>query len=365
MHALEGLKVVDLSPTQAGGQVTQLLADFGAEVVWVEAPGGAPLRRQRSFPFVARGKSSIEADLRQPGDRAAILSLIDRGRHPRRDLPARDRRADRAQLRSIGAAEPALDPRIDHRLRPRRTTRRRSRLRGARRREGGRLLCLPGHAQRPPSAVRHRSVLLFAASQIALHGIFAALLERARSGSGQHVGVNLVQAFSSLDTWGSSVQVVNQKWPDAYPSAEAFDEEGRPNSPLMFMLLSPLTRDGRWIQFAEVAPHLYAAMIKALGLGWILEDPDWAVGAARRGPGAEVAALEHPARGRREALRRRVGGDVRGRSRCLRGAVPERHRGARPPAARGGRPHRRARISRRRHGPATRAAGDVGNTGGR
>jgi crotonobetainyl-CoA:carnitine CoA-transferase CaiB-like acyl-CoA transferase len=55
--------VIDLSPTRVGAQVTQTLADFGAEVVWVEPPGGSALRSQSCFPFLARGKHSIVADL--------------------------------------------------------------------------------------------------------------------------------------------------------------------------------------------------------------------------------------------------------------------------------------------------------------
>ncbi|HLX87353.1 MAG TPA: CoA transferase, partial [Acidimicrobiales bacterium] len=56
---------------------------------------------------------------------------------------------------------------------------------------------------------------------------------------------------------------------------EAFSNKGVPNSPLMYMLLICLTKDGRWLQFAQVAPHLYAAFMKALGLDWMFGDPEW------------------------------------------------------------------------------------------
>src|SRR5262249_19185602 len=62
--ALDGLRVVDLSPTRVGAQASQTLADFGADVVWVEPPGGSALRHQSSCPFLARGKRSEVADLR-------------------------------------------------------------------------------------------------------------------------------------------------------------------------------------------------------------------------------------------------------------------------------------------------------------
>jgi crotonobetainyl-CoA:carnitine CoA-transferase CaiB-like acyl-CoA transferase len=66
--ALSGLRVLDLSSSPAGAQASQTLADFGAEVVHVEPPGGSPLRAWPMYPFVARGKRSIVLDLHDPAD---------------------------------------------------------------------------------------------------------------------------------------------------------------------------------------------------------------------------------------------------------------------------------------------------------
>ncbi len=63
---LEGIRVVDLSPDRVGAQVSQTMADYGAEVVWVERPGGSRLRHQPAFPILGRGKRSVVADLRSP-----------------------------------------------------------------------------------------------------------------------------------------------------------------------------------------------------------------------------------------------------------------------------------------------------------
>jgi crotonobetainyl-CoA:carnitine CoA-transferase CaiB-like acyl-CoA transferase len=115
----------------------------------------------------------------------------------------------------------------------------------------------------------------FAASQVAIHGTLAALIERERSGAGQWVETNLVQAFTSLDTWAWYEHLIADRWPDAFIKTDTFDSQGRPSSPLTFMLLVCLTQDGRWLQFAAVAPHLFAAKMKALGLDWMFTDPDW------------------------------------------------------------------------------------------
>src|SRR5262245_30334358 len=36
-----------------------------------------------------------------------------------------------------------------------------------------------------------------------------------------------------------------------------------------------ITADGRWLQFAQVAPRLFLALMRALGLEELLEDPEW------------------------------------------------------------------------------------------
>ena len=72
MGPLVGLRVLDLSMIVAGGTASSLLADFGAEVVKVERPGGGdPLRNWG--PFVngvslwwkvhSRNKKSVTLDL--------------------------------------------------------------------------------------------------------------------------------------------------------------------------------------------------------------------------------------------------------------------------------------------------------------
>jgi crotonobetainyl-CoA:carnitine CoA-transferase CaiB-like acyl-CoA transferase len=82
---LEGLRVVDLSVFLPGPYLTMALADHGAEVIKVEAPGGDPGREIGQsdgpstvfFRTVNRGKRSLVLDLKTADGREALLRLVD------------------------------------------------------------------------------------------------------------------------------------------------------------------------------------------------------------------------------------------------------------------------------------------------
>ena len=69
---LEGLRVLDLSRLVAGNTLTQVLGDFGAEVIKVEPPEGDTLRAWNvegvatNWKLYARNKKSLSLDLRRP-----------------------------------------------------------------------------------------------------------------------------------------------------------------------------------------------------------------------------------------------------------------------------------------------------------
>ena len=70
-YALDKLRVLDLTTTIAGPHCTRLLADLGAEVIKVEAPGGDIMRRA---PPVRNGASSSFGQL-NAGKKGVVLDL--------------------------------------------------------------------------------------------------------------------------------------------------------------------------------------------------------------------------------------------------------------------------------------------------
>jgi crotonobetainyl-CoA:carnitine CoA-transferase CaiB-like acyl-CoA transferase len=84
---LAGLRVIDMSTVLAGPNCARYLADFGAEVIKVERPGGDSLRNMAWrdprddeglwWKLVNRNKRTVVLDVKDATDRAVLLSLVD------------------------------------------------------------------------------------------------------------------------------------------------------------------------------------------------------------------------------------------------------------------------------------------------
>jgi len=84
---LEDIRVIDLSRHMSGPYASSILADFGAEVIRVERPGGdedrhfgyqAPTGDSWSFANRARNKKAVTINLRHPRGKAILEQLIER-----------------------------------------------------------------------------------------------------------------------------------------------------------------------------------------------------------------------------------------------------------------------------------------------
>ena len=202
---LAGLRVLELGNFIAGPFAGQLLGDYGAEVIKIEAPGeGDPMRtwgltRQGQglwWPAIARNKRSVAVDLREEAGRDLVRRMADRV-----DVVLENFRPGRLEEWGLGydrlrRGHPGLI--VVHVSGFGQTGPRSSDAGfGSIGEAMGGIRATTGDPDRPPArcGISLGDAL---AGLFAVVGTLAAVTERTRSGSGQEVDVAIYEAVAAL-----------------------------------------------------------------------------------------------------------------------------------------------------------------------
>ncbi len=293
LAALAGLRVIELGVWVAAPSAAALLADWGADVIKIEAPSGDPMRQafgsvglRKDFPnppFAQdnRGKRSVVLDLREPEDRDRLEELLATA-----DVFISNLRPD--ALDGLG-------------LEPSATVVRHPRL----------VYCsisgygLRGEDRNRPAydigAFWARSGLAYQLGSIeggplyargaigdhitalaGLSGVLAAVLEQRQTGRGRVVEVSLLRTGAFVLGWDLGLQATVGKVSPAEP--RTFNQ-----TPLMN---SYRASDGRWFFLTGLEVHRHVGPIcRALGREDLLADPRFADASAIRKNRDEVIAI--------------------------------------------------------------------------
>ena len=196
-----GLRVLDLSRTWTGALATVLLADAGAEVIKIEAPGGDPTWSHYASPMWHRGKKSAFLDLKTPDGQDTLKRLAansDVLLHTLMPGAAERLGADYETLRAVN---PALVYCSVSGFGP---------LKGLEHVKGydaivaahtGRFHVFDKQIDRDGPKFAALPVASFGAGMLALQGIFSALLVREQTGRGQKVETSLLQSLIIAYDW--------------------------------------------------------------------------------------------------------------------------------------------------------------------
>lgn len=234
---LKGLRVIDFGQYIAGPMTAMILADYGADVIHVDPPGGPRWNGYEANAVLMRGKRNITLDLNDPDDLAIAYRLIETA-----DVVIENFRPGVMSRFGLGkenfyASNPALIycsiPGFSERD-----------ARAALRGWEGIIAAEAGLYTGMRAQTRFNALTLasvFAAAQAA-HSIIAALIVREKSGKGQSVEVPLYDACFE-------VQGINGTAPRA-PLPSVPDDENRVvrDYDLVQYLAKYPTKDGRYIQ---------------------------------------------------------------------------------------------------------------------
>lgn len=275
-----GIRVIDLTQGMAGPLVTMILADYGAEVIRLEPPGGDPMWEHPAYLLWQRGKKSVALDWTSETGRNQARQLVQGA-----DIFIESLRPGEAaklglDYESVRAANPAL---IYHSLSAFGPTGQLSQLKpydGIVNARSGRMRDQVGWQKNRPT-FRAVNDISYHSAMFTLQAIVAALRVRSETGRGQKLESTLLSgATAPNNNWrlfdGQEIPA------DLYPgelskeavargelTADRHESDPYTANPSQICLE---TKDGRWIMHSHIQQDLFDAWIDAIGFSWIRED---------------------------------------------------------------------------------------------
>ena len=265
---LRGLRVLDLSRLLPGPYLTLVLADMGADVVKVEAPGAgdwvrwlSPQHGGMAAQFIAlnRGKRSIALDLKRPGGAETLLRLarradvvvesfrpgvMDRLGVGWEALHAENPGLVYCAISGFGQTGPYRD-RAGHDLNY-------LGLSGA--------LAASGVQDGPPAMPGFQLADLAGGALFGLVGVLAAIVARQQTGQGRFVDVSMTEGALAINAL-----TLSQVLGGGGPLARGTDQLA--GGAACYGVY--LTSDGRYLTLAALEPKFWQAFCEAVG------HPEW------------------------------------------------------------------------------------------
>ncbi len=304
---LSGIRIIDFTQVMMGPVATQMLADYGADVIKIEKPGTGDLSRT-AFPndpaglngpvycSLNRNKRSVVLDTRAPEGKAAVLKLVETA-----DVVVNNFRAGVMDKLGFGyEALSAINPRLIYAVGTGYG------LTGPYAYKGGQDVlaqAMSGVMKRRsddshPLSIYSTTFADYSAGMHLVQGVLLALLQRAKTGKGQRISVSLYDSMLAAQTQEAASQMMRGRevnW-GAMPLTGVFE-----------------TTDGAVVLVGAFKAHPLRDICTALGIDDLSADPRFADHAAQVTNKQALHALFRAAFARystAEALQRLEGQDL-------------------------------------------------------
>ena len=271
-EVLENLTVLDFSAGWAGSVATMILSDFGAEVIKIEPPEGDPYRAWPQSHLWNRGKKSVVLDLTTPEGRESAQRLAARADIVVESYRPGDTTTLGIDYETLSANHPELVYCSITAFGPKGPYARYKPYEGLVAAKAGRYGAFVRQSNREGPHYGAVQVGSHGTTMAAVRGILSALMVRDRTGQGQKVETSLMQGLTPFDVSNWITWQMMLKYPDKYPADPASDPARMPG-----IGYTPIrTKDGRWIQIANLIVRLFHAELETMGLKDKLEEPRFA-----------------------------------------------------------------------------------------
>jgi crotonobetainyl-CoA:carnitine CoA-transferase CaiB-like acyl-CoA transferase len=217
-NALEGVRILDFSHVYQGPVGTQILADYGADVIKVERPGAGdwsrawgPFVKNVSLPFanLNRNKRSITIDMKQEAGKALIHKLVKQS-----DVLVHNFRQGVMERLGFGYEDlKAINPKLVYATsngwgdEGPYAERKRAGHDMMARAEGGWFVFYDENKPPIPGGIS----IDYAAGLNLMIGILTALLSRARTNKGQYVSTDLFSVAFHAHAWDAASRLNSEK----------------------------------------------------------------------------------------------------------------------------------------------------------
>jgi crotonobetainyl-CoA:carnitine CoA-transferase CaiB-like acyl-CoA transferase len=258
MRPLDDLRLIDLTSGPVGGLASMVLADFGAEVIKVEAPAGDPTASHPAARMWLRGKIRSVCDLSDAAQAGQLRALIlESAEAVLTDLPIATLEDNGLDASALQLARPDLV--VGH-LSGFAATGPHAWLpldEGVVAARLGRMLGFEGVASRDGPVFSALQVATHATSQAAAATLIAGLVARETTGTGTVFETSLARGLLPYEMGGLL-------------AAQQPEHEGPITSAGYIMPTlnyHPVQcADGRWLQLGNLLPHLFARFLSVAGL---------------------------------------------------------------------------------------------------
>ena len=214
---LSGVRVIDFTQVMMGPVATQMLADYGADVIKIEKPGAGDLSRT-AFPndpaglvgpvfcSLNRNKRSVTLDTRSAEGRATVLKLVESA-----DVVVNNFRAGVMERLGFGYEDLAkINPRLIYAVGTG------FGLTGPYAHKGGQDVlaqAMTGVMHRRsdddlPLSIYPTTFADYSAGMHLVQGVLLALLQRAKTGKGQRIAVSLYDSMLAAQTQEAAAQMM-------------------------------------------------------------------------------------------------------------------------------------------------------------